>query len=50
MLFKRKLKHQFGTSRPLLSTYFAEFMWRRRYKGKNYFSAILACIHDSYPL
>ncbi len=50
MLMKRKLKRQFGTSRALLHTYFAEFMWRRRHLGHNYFSVLLVCINESYPL
>ncbi len=50
MLAKRKLKKQFGTSRVLLASYFDEYIWRRRHSGTPYFSAMMACITDSYPL
>lgn len=46
---KQAHKRRYGTHRNLLSTYMAEFMWRRKFPEKA-FEQLLVDIRQQYPL
>ena len=46
----RKLKHQFGTGKHLLSSYLIEFVWRQRINKSKSFQHILIAIGELFCL
>lgn len=48
MRAKRKLKRQFGTSRPLFPSYLHEFVYRNRFRNSDVFANLLVTIGDNY--
>ena len=50
MRAKRKLRRQFGTSRPLFPSYLNEFKFREEVSGANVFAEFLIVIIQLYPV
>ena len=46
---KRKLRHQFGTSRPLFAAYLDEYVWRKAHPERK-FAHFLQCLTEQYPV
>jgi transposase-like protein len=46
---KRKLRHQYGTSRALFPGYLNEFVWRKGHPERK-FAHFLQCITEQYPV